>query len=249
MAQKIADLICEHKTELRILILDAYDKRYVHSKGHTLPQEVRDAWADSVIDEAICDLRGTPNPRAFEICGGDMVIQHEKSLNSFVTYLENELFSARLIGTFLWRHWVADRELLKAGIAALEASTRASIKANTATFIEDLCTPGTISTILSLNTPSGPDFEAASIGTAKPQKSDSTPSLCPELTQREQEILGLIVEGLSNKEIAVRLGIGLNTVKHHISRIFDKYAVQSRTALVSRALKEPGGISERSAMA
>jgi len=49
------------------------------------------------------------------------------------------------------------------------------------------------------------------------------------LTPREMEILALIAEGKSNKEIAAELFISVNTVKVHISNIFQKIEVSSRT--------------------
>ena len=55
------------------------------------------------------------------------------------------------------------------------------------------------------------------------------------ITPRELEILTLIAEGLSNKQIAVRLFVSENTVKTHSSRVFDKLAVQRRTQAVQLA--------------
>ncbi|HEV3485129.1 MAG TPA: helix-turn-helix transcriptional regulator, partial [Vicinamibacterales bacterium] len=49
------------------------------------------------------------------------------------------------------------------------------------------------------------------------------------LTQREHEILGLIAQGLSNREIAEKLFVSENTVKTHSSRVFDKLGVSRRT--------------------
>lgn len=55
------------------------------------------------------------------------------------------------------------------------------------------------------------------------------------ITPRELEILGLIAEGLSNKEIAARAFVSENTVKTHSSRVFDKLGVQRRTQAVQLA--------------
>lgn len=52
------------------------------------------------------------------------------------------------------------------------------------------------------------------------------------LTQREHEILGLIAEGLSNREIGERLFVSENTVKTHSSRVFDKLGVNRRVQAV-----------------
>ena len=55
------------------------------------------------------------------------------------------------------------------------------------------------------------------------------------ITQREHEILGLIAEGLSNREIGERLFVSENTVKTHSSRLFDKLGVSRRVQAVQRA--------------
>jgi ATP/maltotriose-dependent transcriptional regulator MalT len=55
------------------------------------------------------------------------------------------------------------------------------------------------------------------------------------ITPRELEILELIAEGLSNREIAARVSVSENTVKTHSSRVFDKLDAQRRTQAVQRA--------------
>ena len=59
--------------------------------------------------------------------------------------------------------------------------------------------------------------------------------LVEPLSQRELEILQLIAQGLSNREIGERLFIALDTVKGHNRKIFDKLQVQSRTEAIARA--------------
>jgi DNA-binding CsgD family transcriptional regulator len=55
------------------------------------------------------------------------------------------------------------------------------------------------------------------------------------ITRREHEILLLIAEGLSNREIGERVFISENTVKTHSSRLFDKLGVRRRVQAVQRA--------------
>lgn len=57
------------------------------------------------------------------------------------------------------------------------------------------------------------------------------------LSPRELEILALLSEGITNKEIAVRLGISSETVRTHLGHIYEKLHVQGRTEAVSKYLK------------
>jgi len=59
-----------------------------------------------------------------------------------------------------------------------------------------------------------------------------------KLSEREHEVVTLVVEGLSNDEIAARLGIGAKTVESHLRRLFERLDVASRTELATRALRE-----------
>ncbi len=63
------------------------------------------------------------------------------------------------------------------------------------------------------------------------------------LTRRELEILSTIVSGLSNKEIAQKFSLSEDTVKHHLTNIFDKVGVSSRLELalfaINHRLVEP----------
>ncbi|WP_418040734.1 response regulator [Paenibacillus xylanilyticus] len=65
---------------------------------------------------------------------------------------------------------------------------------------------------------------------------ETSPSL-DALTRREQEVLALIAQGLSNKEIAVQLVITEKTVKTHVSHLLDKLGLADRTQAAIHAVK------------
>lgn len=58
------------------------------------------------------------------------------------------------------------------------------------------------------------------------------------LSDREREVVRLVIEGRSNDEIGMALGIGAKTVETHLRRLFERHAVASRTELATRALTE-----------
>jgi DNA-binding CsgD family transcriptional regulator len=59
------------------------------------------------------------------------------------------------------------------------------------------------------------------------------------LSPREAEIVGLVMQGLSNKEIEARLFISLETVKKHLSSIYRKLSVMNRLQLSLLMQKRP----------
>ncbi|MFE5482636.1 response regulator [Streptomyces sp. NPDC056527] len=78
----------------------------------------------------------------------------------------------------------------------------------------------------------GGPAEAAHGGRRGPQHQESGPD---GLTERETEVLGLVADGLSNQEIARRLGISTATVKTHINNLFAKIGVRDRVQAVRYA--------------
>jgi len=66
-------------------------------------------------------------------------------------------------------------------------------------------------------------------------------ALAAHLTPREKEVVALLVEGLSNKEIAAALGISTRTVSFHLDNIYTKLGVGSRTEAAIYALRHGWG--------
>lgn len=65
---------------------------------------------------------------------------------------------------------------------------------------------------------------------------ETRPTVWPDaLTGREREVIGLVRQGLSNKDIAYRLSISDSTVRHHLTSIFDKVGVPNRQKLLVHA--------------
>jgi LuxR family maltose regulon positive regulatory protein len=84
-----------------------------------------------------------------------------------------------------------------------------------------------------------PQFVAtllAAFGKQQPaHQTESANPLSEVLTTREREVLDLLLEGASNREIAHRLVLSVNTVKRHVYNLCGKLGVQSRTQAITRA--------------
>ncbi|MEQ9315091.1 MAG: response regulator transcription factor [Henriciella sp.] len=72
---------------------------------------------------------------------------------------------------------------------------------------------------------------------ASPDAADGNPKAQAALgiSERELEVLALLAEGLSNKDIARRLNVSPNTVKTHVSRLLEKLEANRRTQAISKA--------------
>jgi two-component system nitrate/nitrite response regulator NarL len=68
--------------------------------------------------------------------------------------------------------------------------------------------------------------------TADNRSMKEAPDIVGQLTEREQEVLELVAEGLTNRGISIKLDISENTVKYHINAILSKLGAQSRTEAV-----------------
>jgi DNA-binding NarL/FixJ family response regulator len=72
----------------------------------------------------------------------------------------------------------------------------------------------------------------------KSQPAAPAPSPAARLTQREQEVLGFVARGKSNKEIASALDIAENTVKNHLKNILEKLHLENRVQAATFALRQ-----------
>ena len=71
--------------------------------------------------------------------------------------------------------------------------------------------------------------------TRKVESNPQLPAWPEALTEREREIIRLVGQGLSNKDIAYKLSISDSTVRHHMTSIFDKVGVPNRQKLLIHA--------------
>ena len=67
------------------------------------------------------------------------------------------------------------------------------------------------------------------------EASTADPDLLAQFSPRELEVLNLIAKGYANKEIAQLLDLSPNTIKTHISKLYDKLGVNNRTQAASEA--------------
>ncbi len=72
---------------------------------------------------------------------------------------------------------------------------------------------------------------------AEPERAQLTPAVATTLTERELEVLRLLADGLTNREIADELSVSLRTAATHVDHILTKLDLHSRTAAVAHAIR------------
>jgi LuxR family maltose regulon positive regulatory protein len=84
-----------------------------------------------------------------------------------------------------------------------------------------------------------PDYTPKLLAAFDNEKATVSPgqseNLVEPLSEREQEVLQLIAQGLTNRKISERLYLALDTIKGHNRRIYAKLGVKNRTEAVTRA--------------
>jgi DNA-binding CsgD family transcriptional regulator len=78
--------------------------------------------------------------------------------------------------------------------------------------------------------------QADAVVSLPPARGDADP-LLEALTAREHDVLALLADGLSNRDIAARLAISEHTVKFHLASIFGKLGASTRTEAVQRGVR------------
>lgn len=80
----------------------------------------------------------------------------------------------------------------------------------------------------------GPELVSRFVGVVRQRLPESTGALPASVSAREAEVAQAVASGLSNKEVAARLGITERTVKAHLGALFEKLGVRDRLQLVLR---------------
>jgi NarL family two-component system response regulator YdfI len=126
--------------------------------------------------------------------------------------LREGLVQAALPGSASSGEIIAAVVAVSNGLIALDAETFASVLSTATSAVDDL--------------------------TAYDERSPPVEPMREALTPREREVLEMLAEGLSNKEIAWRMNISEHTVKFHIASIFGKLGASTRTEAVMNGIRQ-----------
>jgi len=159
----------------------------------------------------------------------DLDLRGQSSLDFLPRLVEAAPAARVLVLTGLTDPWIF-REALALGATGLVLKEKAALDLLDAIEIvhsgQALLSGVTIASLLAVSSTKSP-----------PNKADASP--LSVLSPREREVVHLVCDGLSNKEIGRRLFISDTTVHHHLTSIFSKLGVTNRFALTVISQKSP----------
>lgn len=171
-----------------------------------------------------------------------------RELSQLSTFVSSALFHGRALAPIIFSHTKSggmdqSRQMLR----VWEKFIQDLVRANCDAFCERLAEPERLSREWSLvpmgpvpnqvgDTPAAAQSRPGTVSAAQTASSAVTPEGVA-LSNRERDVLALVVQGLTNRQIASELGVGQSTAKTYVARLFDKFNVNSRSALVARVLR------------
>lgn len=221
--------------ELTLLLRHRYRQEYPHSSPHELSEDSVLAWIRVLLKGIIRGIEtDAPAMRLDQMRTGDMVIHSQEIVGPLFTLTENYLFFGKTLAMFVMQRHIDDPELADAMIECLETCIRRTVGNAHVEFAERVQTPGYLAG----------EWRRASVqgfsAMGYPDDGGESRPAGVQLTQREQQIMDLVLRGRSNAQIASELGLQLSTVKNNVSRILSKHGVASRTELTVKLLGEKG---------
>lgn len=237
--------------------------QYPHSRANSIDVEDIHGWTLSELGR-IARLMETGDPTLctfVDYYGDQLVDPHNTDLSPFVNFLSTIMFMARTIAPNFFQKHMTSPSRTRRFVDLFERTYQGVIRYNCGLFADAMGQPGALSRswdmlagMISIAESDAMPAPKAGITPLQRFGLDSTkgseagddqakgdaqdmPPVLDALSRRECEVVDLIVEGESNGEIAATLDISLSTVKNHISRIFDKLNVNSRTELTALVLR------------
>lgn len=229
-----ACIIAEHIDEAIEILVDRFLVEYPQSDSATLSTSSLRIWTRDYLDELQSTLNGGAAAiRLPDIYTGDMLLRADPLFKSLYTYTETWLFIARTMAPFIWHHCQSPREAEPA-LEALEEATRSIIRESLVDFAQNKLVAGSLSREWSFS--SNEQNQSAGVHDLPTSPSAAPAARHTPLTAREREVARLVAAGKTNGEIAGTMGIAQSTVKNHLSRIYDKLNVNTRTELARWAM-------------
>lgn len=242
MALQMADVLEKHVDEACDVLISSFLEQFPDSQSLKLSKRALEKWSANWVRDLADVLKGrdycVPNMGAYV---GDTSVNVSTLIDPMVTMIESWLFVSRTLAPFFWRIYAEDLAKSQKALEELEKATTTIVNGIVQAFCETQLVPGCLThEWITRSSEENGDR-------ARHARYDADNSLIPlaglvssmahkNLTRKETEIVVLVAAGKTNGEIAAEMNIAQSTVKNHVSRIFDKMNVNTRTELTRAAI-------------
>lgn len=249
----LAQLLRENAMAISTRLERKFVEEYPQARANELSVDLVHRWTMSWIEALAHALEeGNADLAVHRGDFGRVVAERDEELSRFASSLATTLFLARHIAPLIYfyaQDWGYEGEG-PAMVRHFEGLIRDILRAHCNDYMEDVGRPGALarrwdflsgleSDIRPEMTPGQKHRPVGIPGDGAMSKKAQGIWEGGALTNREKDVLEQLVSGRSNGEIAASLGVAQNTVKNHVSRIFDKFGVGSRVELLA-AIVEKG---------
>lgn len=248
LSREVAEALRSNAGEISARLERLYVEQYPHSRANQMDAAAIHEWTLSDIETLARAIEeDNPDLRSFETMVGDQLVDpHNAELTPFVNFLSTIHFEARVIAPVLYASVLGNPARATGLVARFEGFIQKVIAWNCERYVDQISRPRALSrswNLMGAVEPAAPveDTPAKRYLSHVEEVAAETSVLArppfEALSPREEEVLGFIVQGKANGEIAQALSIRQNTVKNHVAHIFDKFNVNSRAELIARVLR------------
>lgn len=259
-AELIVRFVRENIDEVADALEFAYATSYPHSKTNAIDAAITRRWTITCVEDLLGALKSAdPGQLTYKNVFGDSVVDlTDYELSQFASFISCMKHYARTLAPLLCSIAMLN------GLGALETQRllqffesfiQKLIVHSCELYAQSAAVPGSLYRTWNLTVNVGPgisglrdlsgDETLASRYLGSDQlfgehaDDDSVGPISGEaLTRRQRQVLDLLRRGKSNAEIAQELGVSQSTAKNHVSRLFDKYNVNSRAELLAQFVAE-----------
>lgn len=249
MQIELAGVIRANMNEISQRLEQKYVQEYPQSRANLMDAQMIHGWTLTDI-ETLCKALETDDSGQISYADtfGDMYREpFDNEASSFINFIGSELFKARHLAPVVFQALYSDPKHANDLLACLERFLQRVIQENLVQFSKEIGERRSLTKRWNVffNEETRVDFPdtPAKRHRLQPEvefaeSTRSLPGSYHELSRREKAILNHMMTGKTNGEIAALLDISRNTVKNHVSHIFDKFNVNSRGELMARFISD-----------
>lgn len=233
--REISQIIRENIGDIACDLVRNYAHAYPADKaGASLMESGNDRAESSLVDFANSLETDEPQKLVYTynyICA-DLLPENDRRTRYYSISLDTLIYMAQNIAAHIYSSCYPDARKGAQLAEVFESFVQEVIRMDTELYLEQVMAKGSLTMTWDQPLPSSP--LAALTEKQAPAEDDARAVLVGSLTQKERCVFNLLIQGRSNGQIAAELSISQNTVKQHVSRIFDKFNVNSRVELISK---------------